>query len=54
MDLSLWGMIVYNHDLSRARIDRPKSKAVYEVNISEDKKNTYYWYYDRWWLSSTV
>jgi hypothetical protein len=31
-------MLVYNHDLSRARIDRPKSKAVYEVNISEDKK----------------
>lgn len=44
MDLTLWGTLVYNHDGSRARIDIPRSKGVYEVNISfcgatgEDKK----------------
>lgn len=38
MDLNLWGSLVYTHDLSRARIDKPKSKAIYEVNISEDRK----------------
>lgn len=38
MDLKLWGALVYTHDGSRARIDRPRSKAVYEVNISNDKK----------------
>jgi hypothetical protein len=34
MDLSLWGTLVYNHDQSKARIDRARSKAVYEVDIS--------------------
>lgn len=38
MDLSLWGTLVYTHELMRARIDRPRSNAVYEVNISEDRK----------------
>jgi len=38
MDLKLWGALVYTHDGSRARIDRPRSKAVYEVKISSDKK----------------
>ena len=38
MDLTLWGTIIYTHEGTRARIDRPKSKATYEVIISEDKK----------------
>lgn len=38
MDLKLWGTLVYTHEGNRARIDRPRSKAVYEVIISEDKK----------------
>jgi len=39
MDLSLWGTIVYAPDGCRARIDKPKSKAIYEVIISKDKKS---------------
>lgn len=39
MDLSLWGTIVYAPDGTRARIDRPRSKAVYEVIFSKDKKS---------------
>lgn len=38
MELNAWGAVVYIHELNRARIERPKSKAVYEVKLSEDRK----------------
>lgn len=36
MDLKLWGDMVYIPELKLARIERPRSKSVYEIIISEN------------------